>query len=205
MARSIRAAGSPRRRHRSCGLRLRPFHRRGWARITAPRNWAAPCAHVRRPDRQVQLIQDFKPNIIMVTPSYMLNIADEMERQGIDPAPACGSSSGPSLGPRPCAKNWKRASVSALDIYGLSEVMEPRRRHGVHRRTGPPSGEDHFYPEIINPETGGPRRRVRRAGIHFAHQGSVAHRALPHRDLTRLLPGHAPHAPHRSPAAATTC
>ena len=112
-------------------------------------------------ERQVQLIHDFRPDIIMVTPSYMLAIADEFERQGIEPGRVvrCASaSSAPSPGPTRCApRSRQRAGMDAVDIYGLSEVMGPGvANECVETKDGPTIWEDHFYPEIIDPETGEP-------------------------------------------------
>ena len=93
-------------------------------------------------ERQVQLINDFRPDIIMVTPSYMLAIADEFERQGLksQTTAACASaSSAPNRGPRACAAEIeRRMGIDALDLYGLSEVDRPRRRTGMHRDQGRP-------------------------------------------------------------------
>ena len=146
-------------------------------------------------ERQVQLIQDFKPNIIMVTPSYMLAIADEFERQGIDP-----KSSSLRLGifgAEPWTNDMrvaieKRMAMDAVDIYGLSEVMGPGvASECIETKDGPTIWEDHFYPEIINPETGEPVADGEMGELVFT---SLTKEALPiiryrTRDLTRLLPG----------------
>ncbi|NYZ14999.1 phenylacetate--CoA ligase [Azospirillum sp. RWY-5-1] len=145
-------------------------------------------------ERQVQLIQDFEPDIIMVTPSYMLAIAEEMRRQGIDPA-------GTSLkigifGAEPWT-NAMRAEIEqvmgidAVDIYGLSEIMGPGvANECVETKDGPVIWEDHFYPEIINPETGEPVADGEYGELVFT---TLTKEALPMvryrtRDLTRLLP-----------------
>src|SRR5258706_511056 len=109
-------------------------------------------------EKQVQLIQDFRPDIIMVTPSYMLSIADELERQGVDPA-QCSLRIG-ILGAEPWTNDMRHAieqrmGISAVDIYGLSEVMGPGvASECAETKDGPTIWEDHFYPEIIDPETG---------------------------------------------------
>ena len=111
-------------------------------------------------ERQVQLIQDFKSNIIMVTPSYMLAIADEFERQGIDPKTS--SLRIGIFGAEPWTNDMrsaieKRMNIDAVDIYGLSEVMGPGvASECIETKDGPTIWEDHFYPEIIHPETGAP-------------------------------------------------
>ena len=146
-------------------------------------------------ERQVQLIQDFKPDIIMVTPSYMLAIADEFERQGIDPASA--SLRIGIFGAEPWTNDMRlaieqRAGISAVDIYGLSEVMGPGVASECHEtKDGPTIWEDHFYPEIIDPETGEPVADGEIGELVFT---SLTKEALPiiryrTRDLTRLLPG----------------
>lgn len=108
--------------------------------------------------KQVQLIRDFKPRIIMVTPSYMLNLLDEFERQGIDPRET--SLEIGVFGAEPWTDAMRqsieaRAGINAVDIYGLTEVMGPGvASECVETKDGPTIWEDHFYPEIINPETG---------------------------------------------------
>ena len=146
-------------------------------------------------ERQVQLIQDFKSNIIMVTPSYMLAIADEFERQGIDPKTS--SLRIGIFGAEPWTNDMraaieKRMNIDAVDIYGLSEVMGPGvASECIETKDGPTIWEDHFYPEIINPETGEPVADVEMGELVFT---SLTKEALPiiryrTRDLTRLLPG----------------
>ena len=146
-------------------------------------------------ERQVQLIQDFKSNIIMVTPSYMLAIADEFERQGIDPKSS--SLRIGIFGAAPWSNDMrqaieKRMAIDAVDIYGLSEVMGPGvASECIETKDGPTIWEDHFYPEIINPETGEPVADGEMGELVFT---SLTKEALPiiryrTRDLTRLLPG----------------
>ena len=146
-------------------------------------------------ERQVQLMQDFKPDLIMVTPSYMLAIADEFERQGIDPASS--SLRIGVFGAEPWTNEMRvaierRMGIDAVDIYGLSEVMGPGvANECVETKDGPTIWEDHFYPEIINPETGQPVADGESGELVFT---SLTKEALPivryrTRDLTRLLPG----------------
>ena len=146
-------------------------------------------------ERQVQLIQDFKPNIIMVTPSYMLAIADEFERQGIDPRSTSLRTG--IFGAEPWTNDMRRAieqrmSIDAVDIYGLSEVMGPGvASECVETKDGPTIWEDHFYPEIIDPDTGEVLPDGELGELVFT---SLSKEALPiiryrTRDLTRLLPG----------------
>ena len=144
--------------------------------------------------KQVQLIKDFDPDIIMVTPSYMLNIADEIERQGIDPAKLalrCGI-----FGAEPWTRAMRdaieqRMQFDAVDIYGLSEVMGPGvAQECIESKDGPVIWEDHFYPEIINPETGELVADGEEGELVFT---SLTKEAMPiiryrTRDLTRLLP-----------------
>jgi phenylacetate-CoA ligase len=146
-------------------------------------------------ERQVQLIQDFKPDIIMVTPSYMLAIADEFERQGLDPAeiePAHRHLRRRALDQRHARGDRARMGMDAVDIYGLSEVMGPGvASECVETKDGPTIWEDHFYPEIIHPETGEPVADGELGELVFT---SLTKEALPiiryrTRDLTRLLPG----------------
>jgi len=146
-------------------------------------------------EKQVQLIEDFRPDIIMVTPSYMLAIADEMERQGIDPA-TCSLRIG-IFGAEPWTNDMRNAiehrmGITAVDIYGLSEVMGPGvASECAETKDGPTIWEDHFYPEIINPETGEVLPDGEFGELVFT---SLTKEALPivryrTRDLTRLLPG----------------
>jgi phenylacetate-CoA ligase len=146
-------------------------------------------------EKQVQLIQDFKPDIIMVTPSYMLSIADEMERQGIAPA-HCSLRIG-IFGAEPWTNDMrgaieKRMGIDAVDIYGLSEVIGPGvASECVETKDGPTIWEDHFYPEIVDPATGEVLPDGELGELVFT---SLTKEALPivryrTRDLTRLLPG----------------
>ena len=145
-------------------------------------------------EKQVQLIQDFKPDIIMVTPSYMLNIIEEFLRQGID-ASECSLKIG-IFGAEPWTDSMRseietRARLDAVDIYGLSEVMGPGvASECVESKDGPVIWEDHFYPEIIDPETGEVLPDGEEGELVFT---SLTKEALPiiryrTRDLTRLLP-----------------
>ena len=145
-------------------------------------------------EKQVQLIQDFKPSVIMVTPSYMLAIAEEMERQGIDPA-TCSLEIG-IFGAEPWTPTMRntieaRLGMDAIDIYGLSEVMGPGvAQECIETKDGLTIWEDHFYPEIIEPETGAVLPDGEKGELVFT---SLTKEALPMiryrtRDLTRLLP-----------------
>jgi phenylacetate-CoA ligase len=146
-------------------------------------------------ERQVQLIDDFRPDIIMVTPSYMLAIADEFERQGLDPARS--SLRLGIFGAEPWTNDMRaaierRMDMQAVDIYGLSEVMGPGvANECVETKDGPTIWEDHFYPEIVDPQTGAPLPDGEFGELVFT---SLTKEALPviryrTRDLTRLLPG----------------
>ncbi|MFN8989965.1 MAG: AMP-binding protein, partial [Betaproteobacteria bacterium] len=111
-------------------------------------------------EKQVQLIADFQPHIIMVTPSYMLALIDEMERQGMDPRQS--SLRVGIFGAEPWTEGMRaqieqRGGLDAVDIYGLSEVMGPGvANECIETKDGPVIWEDHFYPEIIDPDTGLP-------------------------------------------------
>jgi phenylacetate-CoA ligase len=145
-------------------------------------------------EKQVQLIRDLEPRIIMVTPSYMLAIAEEFARQGVDPA-SCSLRIG-IFGAEPWTNAMReeiesRMGIDAVDIYGLSEVMGPGvAMECISTKDGPVLWEDHFYPEIIDPDTG----RV----LPDGEEGelvltSLTKEALPviryrTRDRTRLLP-----------------
>jgi phenylacetate-CoA ligase len=146
-------------------------------------------------EKQVQLICDFDPDIIMVTPSYMLNIADEMDRQGVDTARL--SLRVGIFGAEPWTDAMRREieqrmHIDAVDIYGLSEVMGPGvAQECVQSKDGPTIWEDHFYPEIIDPETGRVLPDGEEGELVFT---SLTKQAMPviryrTRDLTRLLPG----------------
>jgi phenylacetate-CoA ligase len=146
-------------------------------------------------ERQVQLIADFKPEIIMVTPSYMLAIADEMERQGF--SPKVSSLRVGIFGAEPWtnelrAKIEQRVSLQAMDLYGLSEVIGPGvAQECAETRDGLTIWEDHFYPEIIDPASGEVMPDGEKGELVLT---SLTKEALPviryrTRDLTRLLPG----------------
>src|SRR6185369_1842663 len=146
-------------------------------------------------ERQVKLIVDFEPDIITVTPSYMLAILDEFRRQGVDPR-ACSLKIG-IFGAEPWT-NAMRAEIEhafdmhAVDIYGLSEVMGPGvANECVETKDGLHIWEDHFWPEVVDPETGEVLPDGERGELVFT---SLSKEALPviryrTRDLTRLLPG----------------
>ncbi|MBJ89597.1 MAG: phenylacetate--CoA ligase [Woeseia sp.] len=145
--------------------------------------------------KQVQLILDFKPDIIMVTPSYMLNIADEFERQGVNPAESSlqvGIFGAEPWGEAMREQLEERCNLDAVDIYGLSEVIGPGvANECIETKDGPTIWEDHFYPEIVNPETGEPAGEGEIGELVFT---SLTKEALPiirYRtgDLTCLLPG----------------
>jgi phenylacetate-CoA ligase len=146
-------------------------------------------------EKQVQLITDFRPTIIMVTPSYMLAIADEFERQGVNPI-ECSLRIG-IFGAEPWTNEMRREiearmGLDAVDIYGLSEVMGPGvANECIETKDGPTIWEDHFYPEIVDPATGDPVADGEPGELVFT---SLTKEALPivryrTRDLTRLLPG----------------
>ncbi len=143
--------------------------------------------------RQVQIITDFSPEIIMVTPSYMLTLLDEFERQGIDPQ--ASSLKVGIFGAEPWTEQMRteieeRVGIDAVDIYGLSEVMGPGvAQECVETKDGLHIWEDHFYPEVIDPFTEKPTED--NGELLFT---SLTKQALPiiryrTRDLTRLLPG----------------
>jgi phenylacetate-CoA ligase len=145
-------------------------------------------------ERQVQLINDFKPDIIMVTPSYMLAIADEFERQGLD-ARASSLRVG-IFGAEPWTEAMRaeiegRMGLAALDIYGLSEVMGPGvAQECIETKDGLTVWEDHFYPEIIDPESG---RLLGEGEVGELVLTTLTKEAMPviryrTRDLTQLLP-----------------
>ncbi len=145
--------------------------------------------------RQVQLIEDFQPSAITVTPSYMLAILDEFKKQGIDPR--ASSLQVGIFGAEPWTNATRKEvedafDMHAVDIYGLSEVMGPGvANECVETKDGLHIWEDHFYPEIINPETGELVEDGEEGELVFT---SLTKEALPiiryrTRDLTRLLPG----------------
>ncbi len=148
-------------------------------------------------ERQVDLILDFEPEIIMITPSYMLSLLDEFHRRGIDPRTSnlrIGI-----FGAEPWTEAMRREiehsfDLDAVDIYGLSEVIGPgvAQEYGS-TKDGPTIWEDHFYPEIIDPDTGEVLRDGSEGELVFT---SLTKQAMPiiryrTRDLTRLLPGSA--------------
>jgi phenylacetate-CoA ligase len=146
-------------------------------------------------ERQVTLIRDFAPDVIMVTPSYMLAIVDEMERQGVDPRTT--SLAVGIFGAEPWTNDMRlemeqRLDMHAVDIYGLSEVMGPGvANECVETKDGLHIWEDHFYPEVIDPETGEVLPDGSEGELVFT---SLSKEAMPvvryrTRDLTRLLPG----------------
>ena len=146
-------------------------------------------------ERQALLIRDFDPDVIMVTPSYMLNVADELERQGIDSKKLklrCGI-----FGAEPWTDNMRaelerRLHIDAVDIYGLSEVIGPGvGQECVESKDGPTIWEDHFYPEIVDPQSGAVLPDGEEGELVFT---SLTREAMPviryrTRDLTRLQPG----------------
>jgi phenylacetate-CoA ligase len=146
-------------------------------------------------ERQVQLIEDFRPRIIMVTPSYFLAIVDEMERQGIDPATS--SIEIGIFGAEPWTDQMRReieqrCDMHAVDIYGLSEVIGPGvSQECVETKDGLHVWEDHFYPEVVDPISGEVLPDGTEGELVFT---SLTKQAMPvlryrTRDLTRLLPG----------------
>jgi phenylacetate-CoA ligase len=145
--------------------------------------------------RQVQLIRDFEPRIIMVTPSYMLTVIDEFEKQGMDPR--ASSLEIGIFGAEPWTEQMRlemeeRAGIHAVDIYGLSEVMGPGvAQECVEAKDGLHIWEDHFYPEVIDPITEEVLPDGEKGELVFT---SLTKEAMPviryrTRDLTRLLPG----------------
>ncbi|UAA37432.1 phenylacetate--CoA ligase [Paraneptunicella aestuarii] len=145
--------------------------------------------------KQVQLIKDFDPDIIMVTPSYMLNIADEFARQGLDPD-SLSLRTG-IFGAEPWTEAMRtemqrRLSMDAVDIYGLSEVMGPGvASECIETKDGPTIWEDHFYPEIIDPVTGEVLPDGEEGELVFTSLTKTAMPVIRYRtrDLTKLLPG----------------
>ncbi len=146
-------------------------------------------------ERQVQLIQDFRPEIVMVTPSYMLALLDQFRLQGVDPRDT--SLKVGIFGAEPWTEAMRTQiedafAIHAVDIYGLSEVMGPGvANECVETKDGPHIWEDHFFPEIINPDTGEPVPEGEPGELVFT---SLTKEAMPviryrTRDLTRLLPG----------------
>ncbi len=148
-------------------------------------------------ERQVQLIREFGARIVLMTPSYMLAIADEFERQGIDPRSTAMRVG--LFGAEPWTEGMRaeierRLGVDAVDLYGLSEVMGPGVAcEFIETKDGPTIWEDHFYPEIVDPETGAPVADGDPGELVFT---TLTKEAMPviryrTRDLTRLMPGSA--------------
>ncbi len=146
-------------------------------------------------DHQVRLIQDFRPEVIMVTPSYMLTLLEEMERQGVDPRSTSLRTG--VFGAEPWTEEMRREieerlDIDAVDIYGLSEVMGPGvAQECVETKDGLHVWEDHFYPEVVDPLTGAVLPEGEPGELAFT---SLTKEAMPviryrTRDLTRLLPG----------------
>jgi phenylacetate-CoA ligase len=146
-------------------------------------------------ERQVQLIREFGASVVLMTPSYMLAIADEFERQGIDPGSTAMRLG--LFGAEPWTEGMRaeieqRLGIDAIDLYGLSEVIGP----GVacefaQAKDGPTLWEDHFYPEVVDPETGAPVADGAPGELVLT---SLTKEAMPviryrTRDLTRLMPG----------------
>jgi len=145
-------------------------------------------------EKQVQLITDFAPDVIMVTPSYMLNICEEFVRQGVDPR-TCSLKIG-IFGAEPWTEAMRsdieqRVDIDAIDLYGLSEAIGPGVAcECVEAKDGAVIWEDHFLPEIVNPETGAVLPDGEVGELVFT---SLTKEALPviryrTRDRTRLLP-----------------
>jgi phenylacetate-CoA ligase len=145
-------------------------------------------------EKQVQLLTDFAPDVIMVTPSYMLNIGEEFHRQGIDPR-TCSLQIG-IFGAEPWTEAMRsdieqRFDIDAIDLFGLSEVIGPGVAcECIEAKDGAVIWEDHFFPEIIDPETGAVLPDGETGELVFT---SLTKEALPviryrTRDRTRLLP-----------------
>jgi phenylacetate-CoA ligase len=196
MARSIRAAGgrAGHKVHNAYGYGLFTGGLGAHYGIEKLGATAIPISGGMTP-RQVQLITDFRPEIIMVTPSYMLTVIDEFERQGLDPA--ASSLQVGIFGAEPWTEQMRleiedRMDMHAVDIYGLSEVMGPGvSQECVESKDGLHVWEDHFYPEVVDPLDGIPLRDGEEGELLFT---SLSKQALPiiryrTRDLTRLLPG----------------
>ena len=169
----------------------------GWAPITGSSGWAPPWCQWAgvQTEKQIQLITDFQPAGILVTPSYMLNILEQYQRMGMDPR-ACSLDVG-IFGAEPWTDAMRGEieqafDMHAVDIYGLSEIMGPGvANECVETKDGPVIWEDHFYPEIIDPETGEVLPDGEKGELVFT---TLTKEALPMiryrtRDLTRLLPG----------------
>jgi phenylacetate-CoA ligase len=146
-------------------------------------------------ERQVRLICDFKPDIIMCTPSYLLVIADEFERQGLDPAkssPRVGIFGAEPWSESMQAELERRFGIVALDLYGLSEVIGPGvAAECIETHDGLTIWEDHFFPEIVDPRTGAVVPDGETGELVFTSLTKVGMPIIRYRtrDLTRLLPG----------------
>ena len=149
-------------------------------------------------ERQVMLIEDFKPKAIMVTPSYMLNILEEYHRQGLDPRQSSLETA--IFGAEPWTNAMRQEieqafDMHAVDIYGLSEIMGPGvANECVETKDGLHIWEDHFYPEIIDPQTGQVVTDGTKGELVFT---TLTKEGMPliryrTRDLTQLLPGNGP-------------
>jgi phenylacetate-CoA ligase len=146
-------------------------------------------------ERQVQLIREFGAHVVLMTPSYMMAIADEFDRLGVDPRSTALRVG--FFGAEPWTEGMRaeierRMGIDAVDCYGLSEVMGPGVAcEFVESKDGPAIWEDHFFPEIVDPETGAPMADGEPGELVFT---SLTKEAMPviryrTRDLTRLLPG----------------
>ena len=146
-------------------------------------------------ERQVQLILDFEPRILMVTPSYFLAILDQMEAQGVDPKQTSVEIG--IFGAEPWTEQMReevqrRSNIRAVDIYGLSEVMGPGvSQEAAETQDGLHIWEDHFYPEVVDPITGEVLPDGQEGELVFT---SLTKQAMPvvryrTRDLTTLMPG----------------
>ena len=169
----------------------------GWARITARSGWAAPWCPCRVASANARSSSSASSGarVVLMTPSYMLAIADEFERQGIDPRDTAMRIG--IFGAEPWTEGMRaeierRLGIDAVDIYGLSEVMGPGVAcEFVETKDGPTIWEDHFYPEIVDPVTGKPVADGEPGELVFT---TLSKEAMPvvryrTRDLTRLMPG----------------
>jgi phenylacetate-CoA ligase len=146
-------------------------------------------------ERQIQLIADFRPDVIMVTPTYCLNIVDGLEKQGID-GDSCSLRIG-MFGAEPWGSEMRREieqrmGIDAMDLYGLSEVIGPGvANECIETKDGLTVWEDHFYPEIINPDTGEVLKDGEHGELVFTSLTKEAFPVIRYRtcDLSRLLPG----------------
>ena len=218
VARCIEAAGGQAGRPDPQRLWLRALHRRARPAWRRAERWAAPSCRRRggQTERQVQLICDLKPRIICCTPSYMLVLAEALERAGVDPREHLARDRHlrrRALERCRCARDRSAASVSPRSIStACRKCSAPASRRNVPMRAARSrSGKTHSYPEIVDPATGAllARRRRRRTRLHLAVEGSRADHPLSHRrsvaaaSARRRRPD-AAHGPHHS-AAATTC